>query len=330
MNDANYETFKANMVSCRLCGRKFSDQSRLAIHNRSCTRSHPAKPVGVVAAVSKPAASCSPQKRTSSLPALVSPSSGTRGPPARSAARGKPKPLPKWKQQSLELRAALKAMRAHARGLPPPPMPAALANAPKNDGYVQCPHCTRRFGPDSAQRHIAACKNTINKPKPPPKAPTLSATQVEFRTRNEGYPMQQETAAVMSRTSSISPAPRSAVAAPWATESISIVPVAVPRGPTQQRSPRGIVQVPSGARTPVPLQQSPSGRSQLAQQQPLAHIPPQSHSSPLSQKQPPQPAVARQQQLPGGRPSEQSPTQQQQVQPSPARYAQQYKKTSLW
>ncbi|CAG9318025.1 unnamed protein product [Blepharisma stoltei] len=33
------------------------------------------------------------------------------------------------------------------------------------DDYIQCPTCLRKFAPVSAERHIAICKNIINKPK---------------------------------------------------------------------------------------------------------------------------------------------------------------------
>ena len=45
--------------------------------------------------------------------------------------------------------------------LPPPP-------ASKNEDYIQCPHCMRRFNQTAGARHIPKCKDTINKPKPPP------------------------------------------------------------------------------------------------------------------------------------------------------------------
>ncbi len=45
--------------------------------------------------------------------------------------------------------------------LPPPP-------ASTNPDYVQCPHCARRFNQAAASRHIPKCKDTVNKPKPPP------------------------------------------------------------------------------------------------------------------------------------------------------------------
>ncbi|XP_038621753.1 zinc finger C2HC domain-containing protein 1C [Tachyglossus aculeatus] len=35
--------------------------------------------------------------------------------------------------------------------------------------YVECPHCSRRFAPNAAQRHIPKCKNIKNRPPPPGK-----------------------------------------------------------------------------------------------------------------------------------------------------------------
>jgi len=44
--------------------------------------------------------------------------------------------------------------------------PAPVAQAP--DNLIPCPYCGRRFSQVAGDRHIPSCKNTVNKPKPPP------------------------------------------------------------------------------------------------------------------------------------------------------------------
>jgi hypothetical protein len=39
--------------------------------------------------------------------------------------------------------------------------------------YIKCPYCFRKFGPIQAEKHISACKDIINKPKPPPSKLTI-------------------------------------------------------------------------------------------------------------------------------------------------------------
>lgn len=71
---------------------------------------------------------------------------------------------PKWKQQSLQFREAMRAARmygqAAAKGedLPPPVM-----SAP-DPSLVPCPHCGRRFNEKAAERHIPQCQNIRAKP----------------------------------------------------------------------------------------------------------------------------------------------------------------------
>jgi hypothetical protein len=45
-----------------------------------------------------------------------------------------------------------------------------LAPPPRsqNADYIECPHCLRRFNQTAGERHIPKCKDTVNKPKPPP------------------------------------------------------------------------------------------------------------------------------------------------------------------
>ena len=77
----------------------------------------------------------------------------------------------KWKQQHEELMAymqygkqikAVEAKGGNIRDLAPPP-------SSQNSNFLQCQFCARKFNPDSHAKHVAICKNVINKPKPVPK-----------------------------------------------------------------------------------------------------------------------------------------------------------------
>ena len=71
-----------------------------------------------------------------------------------------------WKAQHEDFQRAMKSNKlvvAVENGDLPE---SALQNLPQpKDTRVPCPHCTRRFAPDVAERHIPKCKNTIHKPK---------------------------------------------------------------------------------------------------------------------------------------------------------------------
>jgi hypothetical protein len=84
-----------------------------------------------------------------------------------------PKPVAQWRQKSDDFRNAMRQARnvtvmlakgVNVRDLPPPTYSA-------NPHYVPCPYCNRTFAPETAARHIPKCKDTINKPKAPPKRP---------------------------------------------------------------------------------------------------------------------------------------------------------------
>lgn len=65
--------------------------------------------------------------------------------------------MPKWKLQHQQFQAALAAIKGNG---PAPAMAESL------DDRVPCPHCSRKFAKESADRHIPHCAKTINKPKP--------------------------------------------------------------------------------------------------------------------------------------------------------------------
>lgn len=87
--------------------------------------------------------------------------------------RKKPEPKVKpnnWKAKHEEFIAAIRYAKmagkiekegGNVASLPPPPRS-------QNPDYVQCPYCSRRFAQTAAERHIPKCKDTVNKPKPPP------------------------------------------------------------------------------------------------------------------------------------------------------------------
>ncbi|EGR29690.1 zinc C2H2 type family protein, putative [Ichthyophthirius multifiliis] len=74
---------------------------------------------------------------------------------------------PLWKKQHEEFIESMKYMKkmkkiqeqgGDIRQLPPP-------KAANTDHLIPCPYCNRKFNDQAAEKHIPACKNTINKPK---------------------------------------------------------------------------------------------------------------------------------------------------------------------
>ena len=61
-------------------------------------------------------------------------------------------PNSKWQKQHLQL---LKNLRVESQ-------------ESFHEDFIPCPHCSRRFAPVSAEKHIDICKNIFNKPRPPP------------------------------------------------------------------------------------------------------------------------------------------------------------------
>eukprot|EP01012_Entosiphon_sulcatum_P044005 TRINITY_DN584_c0_g1_i1.p1 TRINITY_DN584_c0_g1~~TRINITY_DN584_c0_g1_i1.p1 ORF type:complete len:638 (+),score=65.52 TRINITY_DN584_c0_g1_i1:1565-3478(+) len=144
-----------DLVPCSNCGRKFA-AARLPKHEQACTG----------------------QKKRKTFNSYKNRIQGTEMVGFQQAAHDEKKATQapktgKWLEQHKQLQEALKTAKQIAKiqkeggnlaDLPPPP-------PSENPDYVQCPHCSRRFAPHAAERHIPSCANTTHKPKAPPKRP---------------------------------------------------------------------------------------------------------------------------------------------------------------
>ena len=148
------------LFPCESCGRKFNEKA-LARHARSCAKAQ-AKRKAFDAAKNRQAegATMAAQRLDAERRAFKGRSYGEeRAVPA--------KKVPKWKQQSEQLR--------RATGAPPAASSSsgggggggggAPAEPYVDPSYVQCPNCQRRFNEHAAERHIPQCKNILARPK---------------------------------------------------------------------------------------------------------------------------------------------------------------------
>lgn len=70
------------------------------------------------------------------------------------------KPLPKWKIESENFRKMMKLNRRFKSG----EIPADELNFIEDPSLIHCPHCSRKFSPKAADRHIPICNTIIAKP----------------------------------------------------------------------------------------------------------------------------------------------------------------------
>lgn len=150
------------LVPCNVCGRNFR-ASILSRHEKACKVAGKKRRVfdsksnrlqgidGIDEVLQQPP----PRK-----------AGGKAAPPSRGGGQAERQmpanAMPKWKLQHQQFQLALQAIKHAANpssGGPPPPMPESL------DDRVPCPHCSRRFARETAERHIPSCAKTINKPK---------------------------------------------------------------------------------------------------------------------------------------------------------------------
>lgn len=146
------------LQQCRGCNRKFRPDV-LEKHELKCLSKATAPKRKVFNAKSQSLAGTGAEKFIDK--------SGISG--KSSAQKNEDKPVrgkvPKWKQQSEELKRAMRAEREYKQavkqGKPPPPPPMSET---VDDSLVPCPHCGRTFSEQAAERHIPKCKSQVNKP----------------------------------------------------------------------------------------------------------------------------------------------------------------------
>ena len=141
----------AESVPCPNCGRAFAS-NRIQKHHTICVKNQ--------------------QKRRKAFDSTKQRVLGTEAAnfyrPGKSN-KQEPPSKSNWRQQHEDFIRSIRAARkvkfhldsgGKASDLPPPP-------PSLNPDYVFCPHCTRRFNPTVAERHIPKCKDTINRPSAP-------------------------------------------------------------------------------------------------------------------------------------------------------------------
>jgi hypothetical protein len=130
-----------DLAPCSLCGRNFA-VDRLPKHEAVCAKQQ--------------ASDAKRAKRIAAKQAKL-PEPGSQKSDTTEAWRSKHSEFQNAIQYAKKLTAMQKSGVSLAN-LPPPPRS-------ENADYIECPHCSRRFAPKAADRHIPACANTINKPK---------------------------------------------------------------------------------------------------------------------------------------------------------------------
>eukprot|EP00347_Sterkiella_histriomuscorum_P024172 403332056 len=164
-------------ISCQFCERKFA-ANRIDKHEETCQKQKPRKTFDTqkqrMAEVNQDAGmisqSSQKQQKSSSKPAVAKKQSTTQQ--EKDAANEEKKA--KWKQQHESLISAIriskKMKQLEDNGGDVKEIQALASQIPQQntEELVPCPYCQRKFNPNTADRHIPKCKDTINKPKPPP------------------------------------------------------------------------------------------------------------------------------------------------------------------
>lgn len=153
-------------VRCAHCGRGFAPD-RVHVHERAC-RSGQSSRRGVYDSAAHRLSDIPPSMRGSPRP--VSQGMRRRGDVDRGNAKKTTKT--NWRAEHAAFQAMIRSARM-ASGMgssSPSPYGKVTAPAPPqaSDHRETCPHCSRKFAPSTAERHIPACARAYARPAPPP------------------------------------------------------------------------------------------------------------------------------------------------------------------
>ncbi|KAG2457726.1 zinc finger C2HC domain-containing protein 1C-like [Polypterus senegalus] len=147
----------SQLVACHLCKRKFAVE-RLEKHSQVCMKTQNSKRKTFDSSKHRAQGTDLEQfnknRRTISTP---------------------PKPKNNWRQKHesfirnlQQSREVQKIVQKGGKLSDLPPLP-----PDDNPDYILCPHCSRKFAPRVAERHIPKCENIKSRPPPPPRKNTM-------------------------------------------------------------------------------------------------------------------------------------------------------------
>lgn len=146
-----------DLVPCHLCGRRFL-AARLAKHQEACRKMQNSK--RKVFDSSKARAKGTDLEPYLNRKSKINPAQEQQIQAKKTTWRQKHETFIRNIRQAREVQQVI-AKGGKLSDLPPPP-------PDENPDYVACPHCSRRFAPNVAERHIPKCETIKSKPRPPP------------------------------------------------------------------------------------------------------------------------------------------------------------------
>jgi len=222
-------------MSCMFCGRFFGPE-RICAHQEICGKLKSARPVGLDGKPTQVASKVfsSHAQRQGGGACFVSQKAyqqkqATVMKAAHDTQKNKD---PAWRRAHAEFQSICKAGRGE---------PVEESNSPPRpaSNMTTCPHCSRNFARNAADRHIAICANVKNRPKPPPSpspstrhargpdSPPSSRHGTPKRGHSPAPNSQQRTLRPSECDSPLSPTPRPARRTPSPSPASSRQPAAV-------------------------------------------------------------------------------------------------------